>query len=500
MADQLSGTVSPNDIPTLVAYHRSGGLTEADLAEIDAQAQEIAKIDGITEAGVLTPNGAEALQAQGVNAPDLISEDGEVAYTYFTFNMGKEGWNKIAEPVEEIHEITEMEGVDVYVGGFGGQAYDFVNSFDGSQVTLLLITFGVVIVILLITYRSPILWVLPIFCAAVATTMAGGVVYLLAKYADLVVNDQSQYILSILVIGAGTDYALLLVARYREELRRHEDRHEAMAFALHRAAPAILASAATVVVGLMCLAFADLNSTASLGPVLRRGCRGDLPGHGHPAACSAGDLRPLGLLAVRARVRLAGADADRLLGARRSAASRSGPASVWIGTTVALLVACLGLFKLDANGLETKDTFTKTFDSVTAQQLLEDHGLADRSVTVQVVSNDDSAGGGDRGSGRRGWPRQRDRPDLAGQRALLLRGARQGGHRLGHGVPDRRGDPRRRSCGRRGRGPGRWRSGLLPRHQDRGAPRQQGDHPARPAGRPGHSDPAAAGAHRHHSS
>ena len=67
--------------------------------------------------------------------------------------------------------------------------------------------------------------------------MAGGVVYLLAKYADLVVNDQSQYILSILVIGAGTDYALLLVARYREELRRHEDRHEAMAFALHRAAP-----------------------------------------------------------------------------------------------------------------------------------------------------------------------------------------------------------------------------------------------------------------------
>ena len=78
-------------------------------------------------------------------------------------------------------------------------------------------------------------------------------VYLLAKYADLTVNGQSQAILGILVIGAGTDYALLLVARYREELRRHEDRHEAMAFALHRAAPAILASAATVVVGMLCL-------------------------------------------------------------------------------------------------------------------------------------------------------------------------------------------------------------------------------------------------------
>ena len=72
--------------------------------------------------------------------------------------------------------------------------------------------------------------------------------------------------MTVLVIGAGTDYALLLIARYREELRRHEDRHEAMAFALHRAAPAILASAATVAVGLLCLMFADLNSTAGLGP------------------------------------------------------------------------------------------------------------------------------------------------------------------------------------------------------------------------------------------
>ena len=74
-----------------------------------------------------------------------------------------------------------------------------------------------------------------------------GVIYLLAKYAELTVNGQSQASSTILVFGAGTDYALLLVARYREELRRHEDRHEAMAFALHRAAPAILASAATVV-------------------------------------------------------------------------------------------------------------------------------------------------------------------------------------------------------------------------------------------------------------
>ena len=183
VADQLSEEINPNDIPTLVAYHRDGGLTDDDLAAIDEQAAEIAQIDGVTDDGVLTPNAAAALQAQGVNVPTLLSEDGEVAYVYFTFNLGKDGWNKIKEPVDEIQDITAIDGVDVYVGGFGGQAYDFISSFDGSHVTLLLMTFGVVILILLFTYRSPILWMLPIFCAVVANTMAGGVVYLLAKYA-----------------------------------------------------------------------------------------------------------------------------------------------------------------------------------------------------------------------------------------------------------------------------------------------------------------------------
>ena len=406
VADQLSGEINPNDIPTLVAYHRAGGLTEDDLAAIDEQAAEIAEIDGVTDEGVLTPNGAAALQAQGQNVPTLLSEDGEVAYLYFTFNMGKDGWNKIKEPVEEIKDITAMDGVDVYVGGFGGQAYDFISSFDGSHVTLLLMTFGVVILILLFTYRSPVLWILPILCAAVANTMAGGVVYLLAKYAGLVVNDQSQYILSILVIGAGTDYALLLVARYREELRRHEDRHEAMAFALHRAAPAIIASAATVVVGLMCLSFADLNSTASLGPVLAVGVAVTL--------LVMVTLLPA-LLVIFGRwifwpVRPAFGSSEPTqtgLWARVGDRIKVRPRQVWVGTAVVLAVACLGLFKLDANGLSTEDSFTETLDSVTAQKLLADHDLADNSNTIQVVTNDDQLRRGPGGRRRHRRPRAR---------------------------------------------------------------------------------------------
>ena len=94
---------------------------------MDEDGAEIAKLEGITEAGVLTPTAAAAARAAGENVPDLVSEDGEVAYVYFTFNLGKEGWNKISDPAEEIHDFAKIDGVDVYVAGFGGQAYDFVE-------------------------------------------------------------------------------------------------------------------------------------------------------------------------------------------------------------------------------------------------------------------------------------------------------------------------------------------------------------------------------------
>ena len=100
-----------------------------------------------------------------------------------------------------------------------------------------------------------------------ALTTAEAVIYELARHAGLTVNAMSVGILTVLVFGAGTDYALLLVARYREELRRHEDRHQAMQVALRRASPAIIASASTVILGLLCLTFAETNSTSGLGPV-----------------------------------------------------------------------------------------------------------------------------------------------------------------------------------------------------------------------------------------
>ncbi|RYC04893.1 MMPL family transporter [Nocardioides zhouii] len=383
--DELSETVDPNDIPTLVVYHRDGGLTDDDLAAMEEDGTEIAELEGVTDQGVLTPAGAEAAAAQGAPVPTLVSEDGEVAYLYFVLNFGTDGWNAIPAAADEIRDISKIDGGEVHLAGYGGQAADSAEAFEGIDTNLIFATLAVVIVILLFTYRSPVLWLLPILCAVSANFIATGLVYLLAKYAGLTVNGQSQAILSILVIGAGTDYALLLVARYREELRRHEDRHEAMAFALHRASPAILASAATVAIGMLCLSFADLNSTAGLGPVLAIGVA--------VTVLVMVTLLPALLVICgrwvfwpkRPTFRSAEPTSNGLW-ARVGRAISPRPRRVWVVTTGLLLLACLGLFRLDTSGLSTEETYTKEFDSIKGQRLLTEHDLSDSSNTIQVTT------------------------------------------------------------------------------------------------------------------
>ncbi|QBX56185.1 hypothetical protein EXE58_12375 [Nocardioides seonyuensis] len=388
--EKLGPFQDPNAIPTLVVYEREGGLTEADLADIEEHAVEIAAMDGVeeTDEGGM-PSVVSPAAAQQIGVP-AISEDGEVAQTQVTFALGSEGWNKMPGIADDLRDIAEIDGVEVYIAGGGGQAADAAEAFGGIDSTLLFATLSVVIIILLFTYRSPVLWILPIICAGISLFTAQAIIYFAAKYADLTVNGQSQAILTILVIGAGTDYALLLVARYREELRRHEDRHEAMAFALHRAAPAILASAATVVLGMLCLLFAEMNSTAGLGPVAAIGIAVTFlvmvtllpallviagrwvfwprrPTFGSPEPTQSGIWAKVG----------------------RAIAPR--PRPVWILTSVLLAVACLGLFTLNTNGLTTEETYTTEFESVTGQQVLVDHGLVDQSNKVVVVANAEQA-------------------------------------------------------------------------------------------------------------
>src|SRR3954449_9731259 len=356
--DELKPFQDPNDIPTVVVYHRAGGLTAQDLRTISTQLPKIRSMDGVT----------------GKVTGPVTSSDREVAQTLVTYNFGKNGWNDLPSTADTLRNLTKIPGVEVRIAGQGGQAADSADAFAGIDGTLLFATLGVVILILLFTYRSPLLWTLPIFSAVVALMSAEALIYFLARYAGLTVNGQSQGILTVLVVGAGTDYALLLVARFREELRRHDDRHEAMAYALHRASPAIIASAATVAVGMLCLTLAEMNSTAGLGPVNAIGVAITL-------LVMVTLLPALLVICGRwifwpKRPTFGSAEPTSTgFWARVGQRIAPRPRTVWVTTALLLGVACLGLLKLDTSGLSTDEQYTKAFDSITGQKVLINHGL-----------------------------------------------------------------------------------------------------------------------------
>ncbi|MDF1603974.1 MMPL family transporter [Nocardioides sp. YIM 152315] len=382
--DELESFVDPYDVGTTIVYYKASGLTDDDLAAIEEQAAELDEIDGVTD--VVSPQRATAA---GVPAP-FVSDDGQIAKMEFTVNYGDALWEELPGVADDIRDLTAIDGVEVYLAGAGGTTADQSSVFSGFDGKLLMITLAAVILILLVSYRSPILWALPIFSAVVGLGITMGLLYLLAKHTPLTINGQTQFILTVLVIGAGTDYALLLIARYREELRRHEDRHEAMAFALHRAAPAILASASTVVIGLLCLMFAELNSTAGLGPANAIGVA--------VTYVVMVTLLPA-LLVICGRwvfwpfIPRFGSVEPTNSGFWARVGNRISvrPRAVWLVTSGALVALAFGSLLLDTSGIPSDEQYTKEVDSVVGQELLVEHGLVDASTPIQVVANADEA-------------------------------------------------------------------------------------------------------------
>ena len=177
----------------------------------------------------------------------------------------------MVDGVRDIVSDSPPEGLAVYVTGPAGITVDAVEVFGAIDATLLLATSALILVLLLVIYRSPVVAFVPLFVVAIAYSIAAGFVYLLIEAADLTVNGQTTGILIILMFGAGTDYCLLIVSRFREELRRREDKHEAMRLALARTSPAILSSGGTVMVAMLVLLVADLQTFRSSGPVFALG-------------------------------------------------------------------------------------------------------------------------------------------------------------------------------------------------------------------------------------
>jgi putative drug exporter of the RND superfamily len=378
---ELAKGFTPTDIfPALVVYERSGGpVTPADQAKVAADVKRFAGVDDVA-GKVLGPLPAQDGQALQVIVPIKVAEEGN-------------GWEELTPRIEELRSIAGADtgGLGVYVTGPAGYFADFANVFSGFDSRLLYITALIVIVILLVTYRSPVLWLLPLTCVFVALTAAQAVIYLLARNGGLTVNGQSAFILTVLVFGAGTDYALLLTARYREELRRHADRHEAMAVALGRAAPAIIASAATVILSLLCLLVAELSSTRSLGPVMAIGVAVGL--------CAMITLLPA-LLVIFGRwvfwprrPDLGSAEpTERGLWARIGQRIARRPRVVWVVTAVVLGALALGVTQLEANGLQSKDSFRTAPEAVAGEEVLARHFPAGAGNPVQVVGRAEAAG------------------------------------------------------------------------------------------------------------
>ena len=178
------------------------------------------------------------------------------------------------ERVAELREIAKEdipEGLVVYVTGPEGFQADLAGVFEGADFVLLGATVIIVIVLLLFTYRSPVLWIVPLAVVGTADGMAGQIGRNVAAFFGITADGSITGILSVLVFGAGTNYALLLIARYREELLAVEDRHEAMFKAVKGAGPAILASGGTVALALLTLSFAELGQNRALGIVCASG-------------------------------------------------------------------------------------------------------------------------------------------------------------------------------------------------------------------------------------
>lgn len=368
---EIQAFQAKNEAPGVLIFERAGGLTPADTRSVQGLATQFKGLDHVT--GVVGP---------------IPSKDGQALQLIVGVDGGDSGWFQMVDVAGAMKSAAETRpaGLSLHLTGPVGYAVDSASAFAGIDGKLLYSAATVVIVILLLTYRSPVLWLVPVICAGTSLTVAQAVIYLFARDDTLTVNSQSSGILTVIVFGAATDYALLLVARYREELRRHENRHEAMALALHRSAPAIIASGLTVIAGLLCLLFATMNSTKGMGPVAAIGIAVGL--------IVMLTLLPA-LLVIAGRwvfwpmVPHYGSTDRSTTGAWARIGSRiaRAPRRTWVITSVVLLALSVGVLQLNPTGLQNKDAFYNTPESVIGEEVLARHFPAGAGSPVMVLTN-----------------------------------------------------------------------------------------------------------------
>jgi RND superfamily putative drug exporter len=385
---KFAGDTSFN-FPTLVLFE--GTASPEALSAINAH---LSTVSELTLDGTSAKIGDYLLKDQPITA--FPSQDGKAILVNVPLNG-----DSIAEilpndkPVllavvealrEDIAPVAKAAGMTAYVTGPGGLLGDLFGAFGTLDSTLLLTTLGVVAIILIFVYRSPVLWIIPLLTALFALSTAGGIIYLLAKNNIIDVDGQSQGILSVLVIGAATDYALLLIARYREELHQHENRFDAMRAAYKGVWEPILASGSTVAISLMMLLFSQLTNTASLGPI---GAIGIVVSVITILTLLPALLVLFGRWIFWPRKPLHDGDDHVLSGTWSKVANGIGrnPRKAWVITGVILLAFAFTSTTLKADGIGTVDTFTGNPESVVGQKLLLKHFPGGEGDPTQIVSS-----------------------------------------------------------------------------------------------------------------
>ncbi len=229
----------------VVLYSSDQPLSESQVAFVQEQAKSLPGATG---------------------APAAVSEDGTAATVFVP--VASTGAVETADTVAALREAVRTDlpdGLTAQVTGPAAIQADLAAVFDGADFRLLAATASVVAVLLIVTYRSPVLWLVPLTVVGLADQVAAVVATRVLAAFDVLWDESTVGILSVLVFGAGTDYALLLISRYRDELRVTEDRRDAMAHALRRTAEAVLSSASTVVLGLLTLLLSVFPTTRGLG-------------------------------------------------------------------------------------------------------------------------------------------------------------------------------------------------------------------------------------------
>ena len=343
-------------LPAVVVAERESGITEDDLRFLAERGAALADVEGIA----------------GRSAPPERSDDGQAAQ--FVVPIAADGGepDKVVADVRAELAKGPPDGLTVLVTGPGGQIGDLVVAFGGIDGLLLLVAGLVVALILVVVYRSPLLPLIVLLSAVFALGVAAFVVYQLAEHDVLTLNGQSQGILFILVFGAATDYALLLVSRFREELRDIDDKYTAVRTAWRATLEPIAASAGTVVLGLLCLLFSDLRSNQGLGPVAAIGIGAALLASLTflPAA-----LALVGRAAFWPFLPKHGSEKPEHRGMWGWIARHVGarPRLIWIITTIVLLAGVAFVPQLKANGTAQSDIFLTEVDSVRGQDVLSAH-------------------------------------------------------------------------------------------------------------------------------